>query len=119
MIPILPVWTFLTTNIKPMLITVAVVTVGLLVKSYHFDVISDLEKSNTDLKAIIKTKDANITTLNTSVRLLKGKLGNKEFECKQKGDIADLEKSKEKVEDVKTEKITYPDANGTSFDFNK
>jgi len=108
---------FITNNIKPILIGLAVLSVVTLVKVIHFDVIDDLRDSNSDLTATIKLKDANITTLSSNIKLLDDKLENKTFKCKQKDDIIKLLQSKEKVEDVEAEKIPTPDVNGTDVTF--
>lgn len=108
---------YISNNIKPILIGLGILSIGILIKVVHFDVISDLEKSNSDLQATIKLKDANITTLSTNIRFIEKKLENKKFECKQKDDIIELLKSKEKVEDVEAEKIPTPDVNGTDVTF--
>lgn len=111
------IFKFFSNNAKPILFVVAVGGLFTVYRVYHTNVIEGLEKDKTELQSVVKAKDGNITTLQSSIRVLKGKLDNKNFECKQVTDIINLEKEKERIEDVKTDVIKYPDVNGTIVNF--
>lgn len=90
--------------------------VAYILKIYHYDVIDDLSKANTDYQKKITKLDANVTTLSTKVIILEKVIKNKEEENAQCEELIKLEQDKESINNVEAY-IEYPDANGTLVKF--